>query len=133
MYQGQIGEINEIDEQRQMARVNFNGYHQWINFRDLEPYEDKCNQNVKLYCAFVPVVHRPAEAGEWVYINKPWFTAGCYKKGDILQAKSVDESGTIRDYGVKNGVSISLGEYLVIEGYKPEDKPKMPQYFKGEE
>lgn len=40
---GTIGEINEIDEQRQMARVNFIGYHQWINFRDLEPYEVKNN------------------------------------------------------------------------------------------
>lgn len=68
-------------------------------------------------------VERCAKKGEFVKIVKKFGTvAEKYENGDILEVKSADSEGWVRLRGQK--VLTAPDEYVVLEGYKPEEAPK---------
>lgn len=75
----------------------------------------------------VKEVKRPAKVGEWIKIVEPFFTAGCYKTGDILKVCRVNDSD-LGVYTERNpGFYISNKEYVVLENYEPPKKPEVKE------
>lgn len=75
---------------------------------------------------------RYAEVGEYIKITNPIGAIGKYKKGDILRVKEAfpPTKGTIhyvKCYGAN--IVIRYDEYVVLENYKPEEKPQ--EYYNG--
>lgn len=61
-------------------------------------------------------VKRKAQIGEYILIKEAYIPYG-YQNGDIIKVISFDQSGFV--YG-ENTASISMKEYVVLEGYTPE-------------
>jgi len=99
--------------------------HKWSQ---RAPYLD---ENLKFFDCLIPLISRPAKAGESIYPTKDSIF-GRYKKGDILRVTKDDSTITATWKGV--GVAyhhkdcdlyvIKNSEYLVLDGYKPEDENK---------
>lgn len=73
----------------------------------------------------VKEVKRKAKVGEWIKIVKPDMAFGHYKKGDIIYVPQLWHNGC--PYPVfSDGSYLWVGhdEYVVLENYVPEDKPK---------
>ena len=72
-------------------------------------------------------VRRKAKEGEWILIVRPTLTAGLYKEGDILQVNDARTHDKVHCNGVTFRIvrhCIYDSEYVVLENYIPEDKPK---------
>ncbi|HBS60908.1 MAG TPA: hypothetical protein DEA44_16800, partial [Firmicutes bacterium] len=74
------------------------------------------------YC--VPLVRRRAKVGEWVYLTKEpsgnsTFPSN-YHKGDIVRIASFGIMPSVASKGGVNWTGFREDEYLVLEGYKPE-------------
>ena len=70
----------------------------------------------------VKEVTRRAEIGEYIKIVKPFVTFDNYKKGDIFKVKEKYGQDSVRVFGTFD-TCIFEHEYVVLENYKPEDKP----------
>lgn len=70
---------------------------------------------------------RRAKKGEYVKIVDAVLSYGKYKNGDILQI--VDDTDDYVRYGHNRNEVLFDYEYVVLEGYKP-DEPKEPHKFK---
>ena len=86
----------------------------------------------RLFPEPVREVDRYAEVGEYIKITNPIGAIGKYKKGDILRVKEAfpPTKGTIhyvKCYGAN--IVIRYDEYVVLENYKPEEKPQ--EYYNG--
>lgn len=77
-------------------------------------------------------VKRPAKVGEYIKIIAPISSLGQYGCGDVLQVKEAypDKSGYVphvKAIGVD--ITINDSEYVVLEGYTPEQEK--PKYYNG--
>ena len=82
-------------------------------------------------------VHRKAKVGEYVRLvaehgdGRGGYSEESYDRCGIYQVEAVDVLAEIRS---KQGALLSFfdDEYVVLEGYKPEDKPEAkPKYYSG--
>ena len=96
--------------------------HKWSQ---RAPYLD---ENLKFFDCLIPLISRPAKAGEWVYITKSdnhrAIVGEIYKVapfGSSIGTFIVHPLGTRYKDGAAN---ILKSEYLVLDGYKPEDENK---------
>lgn len=84
-------------------------------------------------------VKRRARVGEYIKIVSASLTGQCYKNGRIAKVQSRDDDGVFfhtekthphcRAYGMNNTSYAVHGEYVVLEGYKPEAKPEFKPYL----
>ena len=86
----------------------------------------------RLFPETVREVKRYAEVGEFIKITNPIGAIGKYKKGDILRVKEAfpptkDTIQCVKCYGAN--IVIRYDEYVVLENYKPEEKPQ--EYYNG--
>ena len=86
----------------------------------------------RLFPETVREVKRYAEVGEYIKITNPIGAIGKYKKGDILRVKEAfpptkDTIQCVKCYGAN--IVIRYDEYVVLENYKPEEKPQ--EYYNG--
>ena len=69
-------------------------------------------------------VKRKAKVGEWIKIVKPSWSAGHYKKDDILEVAECDLDGDAY-FLFPDGIApyyVHDSEYVVLENYKPNKK-----------
>lgn len=89
------------------------------------------NENTGVDSIF-PLVSRPANVGEWVYIVKTKAPASGYKACDVFKVESVFR-GNSADC-IESPHWVAPEEYLVLDGYHPapeaEAEPE-PEYFSG--
>lgn len=81
-------------------------------------------QHVNCKCSTVTEVKRKARVGEYVKIvNACGYD---YKNGDILEIISTRKvlENIVPYYGTESGQYLWGYEYVVLEGYKPEEKPE---------
>ena len=86
----------------------------------------------RLFPEPVREVSRYAEVGEYIKITNPVGAMGEYKKGDIFRVKKAFPATECVVQHVtccENNEIIRYDEYVVLENYKPEDKPE--QYYNG--
>ena len=81
-------------------------------------------------------VKRKAKAGEYVkVVNRVKNSLDDYENGDILKITALDNvigdigDGEVARYGEKLGQYLCDSEYVVLEGYQPEEEPE--QYYNG--
>lgn len=105
-----------------------------VTFISKTPTGDYEMSNKEIKAAFnivfgtgVREVKRRAKKGEYVKIIDAECSFGNYKTGDIL--KIIDDSGFYIKYGCGCGEWLYDNEYVVLDGYKP-DEPKEPHKFK---
>ena len=83
----------------------------------------------------VKEVKRHAKVGEYIKIVSPCSSYGRYKKGDILKVKGffVESNGDVYVDAPLFCPYIDSCEYVVLENYKPQDKPReeKPKYYNG--
>ena len=84
----------------------------------------------------VPLVSRPAKAGEWVYIAKSPYSSAI-SDGAVLRVvnskdRYVDVKGDI-DTHPSDGYlwHVLHGDYLVLDGYDGRHEPQEPKYYSG--
>lgn len=70
----------------------------------------------------VKEIDRPAKLGEYIKIINPCLTFNRYNKGDILKVSEVKSGGTVYCETSFGNACIGIGEYVVLENYKPEVK-----------
>lgn len=91
----------------------------------------------RLFPEPVREVSRYAEVGEYIKITNPVVAIGRYKKGDVFRVKEAFQLTGIKCQYVKcyeiGDAIIRHDEYVVLENYKPEEKPqqKQEQYYTG--
>ena len=102
------------------------------------PYEysdmdEFCRQNPGYSKAnFVPLVSRPAEVGEWVYICDAIPNHGqTYKNGDVFKITHMHKRFSNNVCNDQQGDWFEDEEYLVLDGYKPEPEKAEPEYYSG--
>lgn len=92
-------------------------------------YADFVSHNGDVALCLVPLVSRPAQVGEWVYIKNKIGADCTYDNGDIGEVEKLTmHPGAIRAFG---GQYIDWKEYLVLDGYKPEPEKAEPEYYSG--
>lgn len=87
----------------------------------------------------IPLVERPAKVGEWVYItNRKADSDHTYANGDVCQVLKEHAYGSFiktltgRTHGANIGTGTAYiwhSEYLVLDGYKPEEEVKKEKPF----
>lgn len=107
-----------------------NERHDYLSALQYSLYSDLIKRAAFLGIDFakpeVKEVKRKAKVGEWIKIVEPFFTAGCYKTGDILKVCCVDNNRGV--YTERNpGFYISNKEYVVLENYEPPKKPEVKE------
>ena len=71
-------------------------------------------------------VKRRAKVGEYIQIVDAFVPDG-YKNGDVLKVLGLDGSGEVKGTAPKTGIFIRSDEYVVLEGYQPEEEPIAPE------
>lgn len=75
-------------------------------------------------------VKRIAQPNEWIRIVSPIYNGLVsekdYRKGDVLKVRKRESIRTLTTYG-HDGKPINDTEYVVLEGYTPEDKPAVKE------
>ena len=114
-----------------------------VTFSDLDCFDDCGNLVVKLESCNETEkpkyreVHRKAKVGEYVRLvaehgdGTGSYSEEAYDRCGIYQVEAVDGLAEIRS---KRGKLLRFfdDEYVVLEGYKPEDKPESkPKYYSG--
>lgn len=69
-------------------------------------------------------VKRPAKVGEWIKVVNAHNTHGNYDNGSILQIVPYSWASTTPHYKNEVGCYLAPDEYVVLENYQPESKPK---------
>ena len=100
-------------------------------FNDLEDWK---RGDPNYAACLVPLVSRPAQVGEWVYVTHTVYSTDL-KVGDIAKVKRVNTAESVfiskPDGYHQNGLNFSRHEYLVLDGYKPEPEKAEPEYYSG--
>lgn len=88
----------------------------------------------------IPLVSRPAQVGEWVYLVKEpcvnqkgdSYPYACdFHKGDIVKITHFGSMPSVRAKCDGNMSGFRENEYLVLDGYKPEPEKAEPEYYSG--
>lgn len=82
----------------------------------------------RLFSETVREVKRHAEVGEYIKIVNPIAARG-YKKGDIMKVEDTTQHRMYVMCGETGNFCIKHDEYVVLENYKPEEKPQ--EYYTG--
>lgn len=102
---------------------------------------EKPPMHVNCKCSLVTEVRREAKIGEYIKIvSASRIDHEGYETGDIILVKSVKErNGCILHtaYGINQRTKETTGkivarEYVVLENYKPEEKPEFKPYLENE-
>lgn len=89
------------------------------------PYAVWARNNLHHATHVVPLVHRPAEVGEWVRVRDNAVCIGLFAPRDIVQV--VARANGNRDVHVRTGTDfsyLSFSEYDVLEGYDGRYEPQ---------
>jgi hypothetical protein len=123
---GTIIEIVDAWYAEKVGAMRYKGgthtYHSWSN----ECFEGKVVEPTET--TIKPVVKeakRHAKAGEWVRVVNAHNTKDNYKNGDILQI--IPTTWKHPHYKDEIGCYLEESEYVVLEGYIPEDKPTVKE------
>lgn len=114
----------------------------WITMDDglRDPYDDDYMNGFPFSSYFIPLVKRPANVGEWVYVDSDSVDGA--DRGEICQVVAINEMSsdnkpyirtkheTVYGYeGISPCTLIRHIEYLVLSGYQPE--PEQPKGWSG--
>lgn len=92
---------------------------------------EKEPMHVNCKCSLVTEVRRKAKIGEYIKVTNEYFSFGDYVKGDIIEVTEYKQGGVvgINTRTQEETVYLDTDEYVVLENYKPEEKPEFKPYL----